>query len=276
MNSLFALAVALRSAGVAAALLLCTAAHGSVVFSNFGVVDAHLVTGGVIVNGSGNIAVRFVPAVSGSLTDIGIAMKGGPSFITLSVCVDAGNRPGPVIASARVFVPSNVPQVLRARYASPVILNAGVVYWIKGASVGENAAWMPNPIGQTGYSFLAVGGAWNELANVATPALRLEDNSGQPAGACCAGATCAITIGVLCTEANTRYLGDGAVCNAAGDTAAPCCKADFNQSGGVSVQDVFDFLFAYFAGRASADINGDGVRQQDIFDFLAAYFSGCA
>jgi glucose/arabinose dehydrogenase len=55
------------------------------------------------------------------------------------------------------------------------------------------------------------------------------------------------------------------------------CPADFNADGTVSVQDIFDFLAAYFGGLASADFNGvGGVTVQDIFDFLAAYFSPCA
>ncbi len=54
------------------------------------------------------------------------------------------------------------------------------------------------------------------------------------------------------------------------------CPADFNQSGGVTVQDIFDFLAAFFAGDAAADINFSGeVSVQDVFDFLAAYFAGC-
>ncbi len=57
---------------------------------------------------------------------------------------------------------------------------------------------------------------------------------------------------------------------------APPCRADFNGIGGVTVQDVFDFLVAYFAGLPSADINGvGGVTIQDVFDFLVAYFAGC-
>lgn len=56
----------------------------------------------------------------------------------------------------------------------------------------------------------------------------------------------------------------------------PVCRADFNGSGDVSVQDVFDFLVAYFGGQPSADINGiDGVTVQDIFEFLVFYFAGC-
>jgi hypothetical protein len=60
------------------------------------------------------------------------------------------------------------------------------------------------------------------------------------------------------------------------EAAMTFCAADFNCSGAVSVQDVFDFLAAYFSGDARADFNGaGGVSVQDIFDFLAAYFAGC-
>jgi hypothetical protein len=55
------------------------------------------------------------------------------------------------------------------------------------------------------------------------------------------------------------------------------CLADFNCSGGVSVQDIFDFLGAYFAGSPTADVNGSGDQPtvEDVFDFLIAYFAGC-
>lgn len=60
------------------------------------------------------------------------------------------------------------------------------------------------------------------------------------------------------------------------------CGADFNNSGGVSVQDLFSFLAAYFAQSGSvgpgysADINhSNSVTVQDLFDFLAVYFAGC-
>lgn len=56
----------------------------------------------------------------------------------------------------------------------------------------------------------------------------------------------------------------------------PSCIADYNNSGSVSVQDIFDFLSGYFTGDLRADVNGSGaVTVQDIFDFLNAYFSGC-
>jgi len=56
----------------------------------------------------------------------------------------------------------------------------------------------------------------------------------------------------------------------------PRCLADFNGFGGVTVQDIFDFLGAYFAASSTADVNTvGGVTVQDIFDFLSAYFTGC-
>jgi ELWxxDGT repeat protein len=54
------------------------------------------------------------------------------------------------------------------------------------------------------------------------------------------------------------------------------CPADFNNDANVSVQDVFDFLGAYFTGNDRADVNGvGGVMVQDVFEFLAAWFGGC-
>jgi hypothetical protein len=54
------------------------------------------------------------------------------------------------------------------------------------------------------------------------------------------------------------------------------CPADFNCSGTLSVQDIFDFLAAWFAGSPSADFTHvNGVSVQDIFAFLAAWFAGC-
>lgn len=54
------------------------------------------------------------------------------------------------------------------------------------------------------------------------------------------------------------------------------CPADFNHSGQVSVQDLFDYLAAYFAAAAEADVNASGsVTVQDLFDYLAIYFRGC-
>ncbi len=54
------------------------------------------------------------------------------------------------------------------------------------------------------------------------------------------------------------------------------CAADFDSDGGITSQDFFDFLAAFFAGVPAADFNDDGsVNSQDFFDFLGAFFSAC-
>ncbi|MGE4197953.1 MAG: M12 family metallo-peptidase, partial [Phycisphaerales bacterium] len=52
------------------------------------------------------------------------------------------------------------------------------------------------------------------------------------------------------------------------------CAPDWNASGLVNSQDLFDFLAAFFVG--DADFNASGATDsQDFFDFLAAFFAGC-
>ena len=69
-----------------------------------------------------------------------------------------------------------------------------------------------------------------------------------PPGACCQGATC--TLVVPETACAGSFLGYGSVCAPAvlGGTVNACCKADFNGDGQVTVQDLFSFLAAWFAG----------------------------
>jgi ELWxxDGT repeat protein len=54
------------------------------------------------------------------------------------------------------------------------------------------------------------------------------------------------------------------------------CPADFNNNHVLSVQDIFDFLTAYFAGDPRANVGGvDQVSVQDLMDWLAMWFGGC-
>ncbi len=121
--------------------------------------------------------------------------------------------------------------------------------------------------------------------------------SGSPGGTGAAtGAPTAATLGLFCDingwgesiyVANMLFtdeaMSDASVTALGGPNArgivylrpAPC-PADFNGTGGLTVQDIFDFLGAWFAGVASADFNGvNGITVQDIFDFLGAWFGGC-
>jgi hypothetical protein len=95
-------------------------------------------------------------------------------------------------------------------------------------------------------------------------------------GACCRGSNCAVESSDVCTGSGAKYIGASTACNALVNYAMPCCKSDFNQNGVVEVQDIFDFLNAWFASDPRCDINGSGtVEVQDIFDFLNAWFAGC-
>jgi len=83
-------------------------------------------------------------------------------------------------------------------------------------------------------------------------------------------------------------VGVQSTCNPAGDHAHPCCAADFDQNGQISIQDVFSFLGAWFNGSQLAHITADSGNGlpgppspppppgvQDIFEFIAAWFIGC-
>lgn len=56
----------------------------------------------------------------------------------------------------------------------------------------------------------------------------------------------------------------------------PACAADFNHSGAITVQDLFDYLTAWFSGSPTADFNHSAsITIQDLFDYLGAWFEGC-
>jgi subtilisin-like proprotein convertase family protein len=93
-------------------------------------------------------------------------------------------------------------------------------------------------------------------------------------GACCVGSVCSVTTAAACTSG--RFAGSGVACNVVTNFRTPCCKADFNQATGLTTQDIFDFLAAWFANSSQADINVSGsINTQDIFDYLSAWFAGC-
>jgi hypothetical protein len=50
-------------------------------------------------------------------------------------------------------------------------------------------------------------------------------------------------------------------------------RADYNDDGMISVQDIFDFLTGWFGFSVNADFDGNGLLSvQDIFSFLEAWF----
>jgi hypothetical protein len=82
--------------------------------------------------------------------------------------------------------------------------------------------------------------------------------------------------GMIRADVNHDGIIDAADIARVASHGLPTCVADFNDDGTATVQDIFDFLNAWFIGHPGADVNGTcGVTVQDIFDFLAAWFAAC-
>ncbi len=82
--------------------------------------------------------------------------------------------------------------------------------------------------------------------------------------------------GTLAVGGSFFFAGDHPSANFAQWRCTPC-PADFDASGNVGVQDVFDFLAVYLLRDPRADFNESGsVSPADLFDFLGSYFAGCA
>ena len=159
-----------------------------------------------------------------------------------------------------------------APFGLPFILEgfAGVCCQADGTCTATAVAGSPNPTCATG--------TYNANATCSPNSCPL------PSGVCCRGATCNTTISQSsCTGSGTagaKFSTVSGICNASGVRTTPCCYADFNKSGTITVQDIFDFLAAWFAHSPLAKVGGDGTGAsptvQSIFDFLAAWFSkGC-
>jgi hypothetical protein len=105
-------------------------------------------------------------------------------------------------------------------------------------------------------------------------------------GVCCRGATCTTTIttAAACTaslipgQVAGASFPTGSSCNSGPISNAPCCYADYNKTGGITVNDIFDFLADWFAGSPYANVGGNGAPAplvvQNIFDFLNDWFAG--
>jgi hypothetical protein len=116
----------------------------------------------------------------------------------------------------------------------------------------------------------------------------------QP-GVCCRGSTCnttfvdaaacAAAVDTVTATVVSKFVPATAACNTPvtipgtlGNTTSPCCYANYNHNATLEVQDIFDFLNDWFAGKKAAIVGGNGttgtLEVQNIFDFLNAWFAG--
>ncbi|MCC6321897.1 MAG: hypothetical protein IT438_10740 [Phycisphaerales bacterium] len=138
--------------------------------------------------------------------------------------------------------------------------------------------------------FASIGAVVDDVMTNPAPAAVSDSCSGEfsgrvtltiqatiPSGGCCRSGGCLVTTQRACaTTFAGSYRGDNTACANPINQISLCCPADVNGTYEVTVQDLFDFLAAYFAAGPQGDFNASGaISVQDIFDFLAAYFTGC-
>jgi hypothetical protein len=225
--------------------------------------------------GPGNVSYLFDYAINatGKML-IESSLAGLPEFIT-------GTAPGvfgsdPAInggAAFKLFHRGETVQLSGIPGHSSGTLTSFTIRQHSGTQLGYPVSLNDSGMFVIEASISAFGGPYNG-------AFLVQLAPGVASGACCSGSTCSVGPQTSCTGPNTRFAGASTVCNGfGGNNTTPCCLADFNQSGAVSVQDVFDFLAAFFSGSSRADINGGGAGApsvQDVFDFLGVFFAGCA
>jgi hypothetical protein len=123
----------------------------------------------------------------------------------------------------------------------------------------------------------AVNGTWMGAGTGCNP-------SACP-GACCTGQVfggvgniCLQTTQINCQNLGGQWQGLGAPCSNPPFSAnlTTCCWANCDGVNGVTVNDLFCYLAAFFGNLPSADCDGNNIiTVNDIFCFLAAFFSGC-
>ena len=112
--------------------------------------------------------------------------------------------------------------------------------------------------------------------------LRVRGSTGElctpGVGACCVagGAVCIPYTRAECEASGGVFAGAAQPCQDVEGNPLGCCPANFDQSGGVTLGDLFAFLQAWFAFDLAADSDGDGTTTVlDIFVYLDSWFQGC-
>ncbi len=121
----------------------------------------------------------------------------------------------------------------------------------------------------------------------ANPNATCTPNPCAPAGVCCRGATCnnTVTSSAACTgslisggQAGAAFITSSSTCGAGVISSSPCCLANYDKTGGITVNDIFAFLNDWFAGSPYANTGGNGnaapLSVNNIFDFLTNWFNG--
>lgn len=174
----------------------------------------------------------------------------------------AGTQPS---AGWARYTDSSLPRIVRQPIA-PTFTPGGTVQ----ISVGIDAAY--SIFGATTFQWRRNGVA---IADGPQP--------GNPGNPSIAAGSSSATLTISNSSLTDRGNYDCVITNPCGSVtsgavmfASVVCRADFNSDGSATLQDIFDFLTAWFATDPRADFNMNSeVTVQDLLDFLAAWFAGC-
>lgn len=199
------------------------------------------------------------------------------------ICSGGADLTCPIDASAPLFTGAYITGYFPDRTSAPLTGTGELVVSPGWSGSGVYPDRLP-------ILFAGVGAVVDDVMTNPTPSGQLDSCAGDftgrstltigatmPTGACCRRSDCLLTTQQACLSSfSGTFRGNGSACTSAANQLNICCPANVNGSGGVSVQDIFDFLNWYFSSAPQGDFNASGtVSVQDIFDFLAAYFAGC-
>ncbi|MCC6322424.1 MAG: immunoglobulin domain-containing protein [Phycisphaerales bacterium] len=228
-------------------------------------IDTHPTGGGVCEDGTINLTVAASGATGFQWRKSGSPLVNGPTGSGSSVA-GATTASLSITTAGAADADSYTCEVSAA--CGSVVSNPAVISIIALPSITTHPASQTKCLnGSAMFTVAASGGSlayqWRKggspIGGETAPSITV-----NPVNAAAAGSyDCVVTNGCGSVSSNAAVL--------------TLCIGDFNCSGTISVQDIFDFLATYFSNGANSDVNASGsITVQDIFDFLAAYFAGCA
>jgi hypothetical protein len=236
----------------------CSSSSAQVLYSNYGPLDSFS-TGATAATfaGYGKNAARFVPTTSGDVTQVETSLARTFSTTlqaTVSIVTEISAGPSSQPALMPVWfstaISSPVDQRAIYTFTGPrASLVGGQAYWLV-LQASDNSNWYNTSPTVTGTTANRNGSpTWTVFPVAVMPAFRVSSTGSAvtPTGACCNGASgaCTLLTGVQCAAVNLGYSGNNTTCS---PTLCTACPADFDHSGELEVQDIFDFLNSWLAG----------------------------
>jgi len=240
-------------AAAAAVAMPATTARAQTLFTTFGPNDSHhaVHTTGFGTQFSQICGVRFVPATTRLIGQVDAALSGGSGSVPvrLEIREDAAGIPSDTVLSTGSH-PGVSGRAVYTFNMSTALLIGGQTYWLVADTAAANTfgIWYdssPGVVGTTAARGGGVGPNWVTFPGTEVPAFRVSGTAEM--GACCSPVNggCRVLSITDCTSLGLSYIA-GLPCSP--DMCAGECRADFNDSGDVTVQDLFDYLAAFFSG----------------------------